>query len=177
MSKETVKQYIRNQYIGKEQCQFLPQMNQQDSLAHSSLKGCFMAISRCNVHTDPSRIETTQQGSLLFPLILSWTGVWFTGKQVVVEHIFVLHGRVLAVGTLFSFLSEVFHLLTDTVFHQLCLGLCGFKEGKDICILFPVEPDSQALHMSLLVLLIVSGLFLFIQHATNLHKYNNTTST
>ena len=101
MSKETVKQYIRNQYIGKEQCQFLPQMNQQDSLAHSSLKGCFMAISRCNVHTDPSRIETTQQGSLLFPLILSWTGVWFTGKQVVVEHIFVLHGRVLGVGTLF----------------------------------------------------------------------------
>ena len=38
MSKETVKQYIRNQYTGKEQCQFLPQMNQQDSLAHSSLK-------------------------------------------------------------------------------------------------------------------------------------------
>ena len=31
MSKETVKQYIRNQYTGKEQCQFLPQMNQQDS--------------------------------------------------------------------------------------------------------------------------------------------------
>ena len=38
MSKETVKQYIRNQYTGKEQCQFLPQINQQDSLAHSSLK-------------------------------------------------------------------------------------------------------------------------------------------
>ena len=38
MSKETVKQYIRNQYTGKEQCQFLTQMNQQDSLAHSSLK-------------------------------------------------------------------------------------------------------------------------------------------
>ena len=38
MSKETVKQYIRNQYTGKQQCQFLPQMNQQDSLAHSSLK-------------------------------------------------------------------------------------------------------------------------------------------
>ena len=38
MSKETVKQYIRNQYTGKEQCQFLPQMNQQDSLVHSSLK-------------------------------------------------------------------------------------------------------------------------------------------
>ena len=37
MSKETVKQYIRNQYTGKEQCQFLPQMNQQDSLARSSL--------------------------------------------------------------------------------------------------------------------------------------------
>ena len=37
MSKETVIQYIRNQYTGKEQCQFLPQMNQQDSLAHSSL--------------------------------------------------------------------------------------------------------------------------------------------
>lgn len=27
-----------------------------------------MAISRCNVHTDPSRMETTQHGSLLFPL-------------------------------------------------------------------------------------------------------------
>ena len=77
----------------------------------------------------------------------------------------------------FSFPSGVFHLLTDTVFHQLSLGLCGFKEGKDIGILFPVKPDSQALHMSLLVLLIVSGLFLFIQLATNLHKYNNTTST
>ena len=38
MSKETVIQYIRNQYTGKEQCQFLPQMNQQDSLARSSLK-------------------------------------------------------------------------------------------------------------------------------------------
>ena len=38
MSKETVKQYILNQYTGKEQCQFLPQVNQQDSLAHSSLK-------------------------------------------------------------------------------------------------------------------------------------------
>ena len=37
MSKETVKQYIRNQYTGKEQCQVLPQMNQQDSLAQPSL--------------------------------------------------------------------------------------------------------------------------------------------
>lgn len=86
---------------------------------------------------------------------LSWIGVLFTGKQVVVEHIFVLRRRVLVVGTLFSFLSGVFHLLTDTVFNQLSLGLCGFKEGKDIGILFPVEPDSHALHMSLLVLLIV----------------------
>ena len=38
MSKETVKQYIRNQYTGKQQCQGIPQINQQDSLAHSSLK-------------------------------------------------------------------------------------------------------------------------------------------
>ncbi len=45
MSKETVKQYIRNQYTGKEQCQFLPQMNQQDSLAHSSLKSMAVYIS------------------------------------------------------------------------------------------------------------------------------------
>lgn len=51
MSKETVKQYIRNQYTGKEQCQFLPQMNQQDSLAHSSLKICFhrrYLVTFCN---------------------------------------------------------------------------------------------------------------------------------
>ena len=27
-----------------------------------------MAISRCNVHTDPSRMETTEHGDLLFPL-------------------------------------------------------------------------------------------------------------
>ena len=27
-----------------------------------------MSISRCNVHTDPSRMETTQHGDLLFPL-------------------------------------------------------------------------------------------------------------
>lgn len=27
-----------------------------------------MAVSRCNVHTDPSRMETTQHGSLRFPL-------------------------------------------------------------------------------------------------------------
>ena len=107
---------------------------------------------------------------------LSWIGVLFTGKQVVVKHIYVLRRRVLVVGTLFSFLSGVFHLLTDTVFNQLSLGFCGFKEGKDISILFPVEPDSQALHMSLLVLLIVSGLLLFIQHATNLHKNNNIPS-
>ena len=37
MSKETVKQYIRNQYTGKEQCQFLPQINQEDPLAQPSL--------------------------------------------------------------------------------------------------------------------------------------------
>ena len=37
MSKETVKQYIRNQYTGKEQCQFLPQINQLDPLAQPSL--------------------------------------------------------------------------------------------------------------------------------------------
>ena len=42
MSKETVKQYIRNQYTGKQQCQFLPQINQQDSLAHSSLNSRFL---------------------------------------------------------------------------------------------------------------------------------------
>ena len=41
MSKETVKQYIRNQYTGKEQFQFLPQMNQREELAHSSLESAF----------------------------------------------------------------------------------------------------------------------------------------
>lgn len=37
ISKETVKQYIRNQYTVKEQCQFFPQFIQQDSLARFSL--------------------------------------------------------------------------------------------------------------------------------------------
>ena len=41
MSQETVKQYIHNQYTGKQQCQFLPQINQQDSLAQPSLESAF----------------------------------------------------------------------------------------------------------------------------------------
>ena len=49
MSKETVKQYIRNQYTGKQQCQFLPQINQKDPLTQPSLDAFHSDLTKYHV--------------------------------------------------------------------------------------------------------------------------------